>query len=152
MKEKIFFDLSETSSEEIRISALQFYLSENQSVHFKTQKDLKNEIKSLPKHLRKIHKVDPYYFTDEYFDMMFDVSLYFGELLIANNPKLRWKKIDDPKYAEFGFPSISNDKGSFHKSPYYMINVLAHQIYSGSAQEDRLSELFIIWRDLFAQM
>jgi len=78
--------------------------------------------------------------------LIFDVSMYLGQVWIKNHPTLFWKQnITAKKYAFYGHPII----GGFGKtefSPIHMVKVLTFGLADETYSKDRLYELYGIWK------
>lgn len=147
---KVVFNREEINFDKKELTALQYFLQDSITTNEKTEDIIKKEYNQLPKKLRKAHKIKPYQFVEPTYSIAFDVSIYFGELILMNIKKTEWNLETNPKMAQFGYPCIKKPSLKRVKLvPYWIVMTLVTQIFEKRATEERLFELYQTWENSF---
>jgi hypothetical protein len=81
-------------------------------------------------------------FTDETKSWIVCVGTYYGQVIIKNNPSLKWRQeLENKNLADYGQPIIVG-KGVVPYNPIRVVNVISHGILEGTKTGKRLQETY----------
>jgi len=129
---------------DINLLGLQYLLRDSLRVRRKTALEINDERSKLPDHLKRIHKIKEYVFVEPSYSMIFDVGLFWGELLRSKFSSLEWEIESRPEMAQYGELCL-NRKGQKTFCPVWIVYTLSIQVYEKRASEDRLKNLHEFW-------
>lgn len=80
--------------------------------------------------------------TDETKSWIVCVGMYYGQVILKNNPFLKWKQeLKDRNLADYGQPIIVG-KGAMPYNPIRVVDVISHGILEGTKTGKRLQETY----------
>ena len=86
--------------------------------------------------------------TNRSYSLAVDTAMYFSEVLLRENPSLKWKQaLDDKRNANYGQPVLVG-RGPVPLNPVRIAVTLAFGFADRSASVARLRELHGIWTDM----
>ena len=90
----------------------------------KSDEEINNELEALPERFRGVIKVDDSKFSDETFLLSYNISVYFGEVLIKNHFQTSWGYLTSPKKLHgVNAPQIMGFAGGISDYAYGRIEV-----------------------------
>jgi hypothetical protein len=105
---------------------------------------------NLPTWLQPIAQIETV-LTTMTMNFVIDISMYFGQALITNNPSLHWDLVTKPKNnADYQQPVVF-DRSKRYVNPIRIIRVYAYEIADKSQGPDRLGELYRIWSNTLSE-
>jgi hypothetical protein len=92
--------------------------------------------------------IQDYELTNQTFSLAFDVGMYFSQVLLANNPTLRWEQgKGSRRFVDFGQPVLV-EFTSAPFNPVRMMVTFAYAAVSGERNDESLRALYEIWTKL----
>ncbi|TME89649.1 MAG: hypothetical protein E6I44_02865 [Chloroflexi bacterium] len=119
---------------------------------------LAEEVETRPRteaEIRELARDSPYpidipkeTLTNRSYSLAVDTGMYFSEVLLRNNPSLKWQHaLDDKRSANYGQPVLVG-RGSVPLNPVRIALTLAFGLVDRSVTATRLLELYDIWTDM----
>lgn len=127
------------------------WLKENVSAVKRTENELQTLKKNVVGPLRHISDqvIQDWELSPESLSLAYDVGMYFGEVLIAEQPeKLKWRLRNNAE-----IDSIDNDynqpvvQNVLWVNPVHLVRVLEYGFVDGTRDSSRLHELYKIWKN-----
>ncbi|KAB2916122.1 MAG: hypothetical protein F9K23_08410 [Bacteroidetes bacterium] len=134
-----------------KLKAIYYFLKDNISTKPLSEVEIKQKKENLPLHVRNLNtNVDKEFkFVEPTFSLVFDLSIYIGELLLSEVPNLSWDIERDFDLVNYGVPKIIKNTQTKNEgfSPYWNLMTLTGQIYRNEADEDILIKYYNKWKD-----
>lgn len=136
---------------ESRLIDLANYLIKNIHLEKISESDLKKKKDKLDKWVSDIHRAPQYKFIEPTKSLIFDLGLYFGELIQHEVVGLEWDTVTSKKNIMYGHPVLVKKGISEKLSPQWIINIIAFQLLEGE-KEKFITELlsgYKKWKNTF---
>lgn len=115
-----------------------------------SEEEIKMGQDKLPEQLKAIHKMPEFELIEPTYSIMFDIGIYFSELLRKEIPGLEWDKSDKRKNdIDYGKPILRKDGVFITFFPQNIMHIAAIQMYKKTFSEGRMSKLYQTWKDNF---
>ena len=76
-----------------------------------------------------------------------DISMYLGEVLVRNNPKLEWKYITKPKKMMHVNKPVIGDFKNDQMDAAHILYILTLEIVDNTTNEKALLNLYNVWME-----
>ncbi|HBG69913.1 MAG: hypothetical protein A2W93_14975 [Bacteroidetes bacterium GWF2_43_63] len=150
MFNKAVFDTEEVELLVDNLEKVSEFFSGNIAARKLSEEEISLEREKLPNQLKTIHKVPDYELIEPTYSIMFDVGIYFSELLRKEIPGLEWGKSDKLKSdVSYGKPVLKKDGVFVTFFPQNIMHIAAMQMYKKTFKEGRMLELYQTWKDNF---
>jgi hypothetical protein len=142
MKNNIEFSL-------YKLQALYYFFKNNIIARKRSIDEIEKERLKLPEAIRTIHKIPEYEFIEPTVSLIFDISIYFGELLRSEVSEIEWTIVDDKSMYSYGYPVLVKKNINSCLSPRWLIETCAIQIYENRFEEDGFTDMYNNWKNIF---
>jgi hypothetical protein len=132
-----------------KLQAIYYFFKDRIKVRKRTQEDIELERAKLPNALQKIHQVPDYDFIEPTQSIIFDASIYFGELLRKEVSGVEWSIEKDKKMVNFGKPILIKNGMNIDVNPAGVFYLMTIKIQQGFVQEDILLDAYQKAKDKF---
>lgn len=132
-----------------KLQTIYRFFRDSLNVRKRTPEEIEQERSKLPKSLQKIHQVPDYEFIEPTHSIIFDASIYFGELLRKQVPEIEWSIEKDRKMANYGKPVLVKKGMNIDLNPTGGFYVMALRIQKGTIKENMLIDTYQKTKDKF---
>jgi hypothetical protein len=152
-KERLTYLLSkvlETSDLEYsrsRMDVFQYFFSKNIYTKDRDEVEVNSIIESLPPWMNSDSLNIHVEFIEPTISICLDLAIWLGQLLIDEIPGCHWAFEKDKKFAHYGRPVIMKLHHKGIVDPIVSMGVLMEQIYKNEAKDNRISELYVVWKN-----
>mgnify|MGYP005847404747 CR=1 FL=1 len=144
---KYVFDTNKIEFTQKHIQSLFYFLKENLYIKDKTEKEIQENIKLVPEHLKKIHKIEKYFIVEPSISIIFDIAVFFGEYLIKEVENTYWHFLDIEDRVGANRPIIMKKDSNIECNPLWLLRILSKQLIEKDVNEDRMLNLFTMWKN-----
>lgn len=79
----------------------------------------------------------------------YDISIFWGELMISLDENISWFQEQDKKYADYGQAMLFKKGKKFVTNPFKSSDVIACKMFKGTYKEDGIKQMFNYWKKEF---
>jgi hypothetical protein len=84
--------------------------------------------------------------TNQTISLAMDIAMYFSQVLLRNNPSLRWDQLfGSKKYIDYGQPVLVEFADKIPRNPIRAITTLTYGLIDKTYTEKRLREIYDVW-------
>ncbi|KYP79255.1 hypothetical protein [Ferroacidibacillus organovorans] len=120
----------------------------NMSYANRTEEEIGDEIRVLPDPLRSVVNIDRVKFDEKTFTMIYDISIYYGEVVIRHHPEIYWGVLLKRK-RDFNYHKtvLMSSKRDLSFNTINMVNVLAGKAKDGNLNRFALLDHYTMYRE-----
>jgi hypothetical protein len=76
------------------------------------------------------------------FSICYDISIFWGELMISLDENICWVQEKDKRYADYGEPMLLKKRNKSFFIPFRSSTTIAHKMYDDTYKEDEVIQMF----------
>jgi hypothetical protein len=112
-----------------------------------TRQHTPEELSSIPSHV--MEWVSEGELTNQTISLSMDVGMYLGQLLLLNNPSLKWDQIfGSRKFIDYGQPVLVGFKGDVPLNPVHIVVTLAYGLAKKARDSKDLRKIYDTWIEM----
>jgi len=120
------------------------WFSDQVEVRKRTEHEMKTIYDEAPEWFKQV-EIDDWELTERTFSLAFDIGMYFGNVLLKNNPKLQWTMVTKPKKYTHVKQPIIEGLSNMKLNPVAIMITCAYSFIRKNDGPNLLSELYDNW-------